>query len=368
MLLIDAIMKRGRFVIFIIANYLLNFYSTLYGQTNIVLNGEMDDLILFNKLIYDNEIDSFYYVLDTFCFKHNLEIGEHRVGIKYWDDSTLRIGRYSEVVGKAYSGCCYRKITTLSIISDNAYSISNAKGMLSKELLRDEEYEISFMIRHDKKDLNFNKIEVLLSDTNLELSPIVENFYNYNKVLPSFEFDSYIPNTFEKFKFQYKAKGGEKYIYIGNLSNEIPKSYLKKDKILKRGIVSYAIDNVVVTEVSGYPKIAIKQSYSDYFDTILVYRHFYDLNSSEIDSLKIDSIINIDSCNNFLAIGHTDITGDSTYNKLLSIERASTFSKKLSKYFDIPFYGEGSKNPISNTNQYMNRRVDLFCIKKIEHK
>lgn len=92
------------------------------------------------------------------------------------------------------------------------------------------------------------------------------------------------------------------------------------------------------------------------------------LPKEEFKVRKLADSLSIYRFDSIVVIGHTDSTGKEDYNTELSIKRAFTVQRLLSKQLDksviVKAYGKGSRLPIRpNTleeNKYINRRVELL--------
>jgi len=83
---------------------------------------------------------------------------------------------------------------------------------------------------------------------------------------------------------------------------------------------------------------------------------------------KLADSLSIYRFDSIVVVGHTDSTGKEDYNTELSIKRAFTVQRLLSKQLDksvpVKAYGKGSRIPLrpntTEENKYINRRVELL--------
>ncbi|HRS53197.1 MAG TPA: OmpA family protein [Bacteroidales bacterium] len=196
-----------------------------------------------------------------------------------------------------------------------------------------------------------------------------------------------------KVSAEYIAKGGEKYITIGNFSNKkriIPKSIISK--FFKKEAYIYIDDlyladlDVSFDEKINYTTNQIKDStyyYDNYnIDSLqnnnyIIFKNiFFSHNSAKLlpeSYHKLQLLLQYLNENPDLSIeiiGHTDNTGNKQYNKKLSYLRAkSVYNFLISNNIDknrLKYYGKGDTEPITtdNTNESrsLNRRVEIKIV------
>ena len=287
-------------------------------------------------------------------------------------------------------------------------------SMLKCELLKGEKYNISLWLNPLKNRVL--ELDVLLTDH--ELVPGVKNPLTY---WPSFSLGvnniSSKERQWTNYIFEYTAKGGERFITIGNFDKKV---YCPDKKLIadnKAGDIMYFIDDV---SVSPADEFGIQDCDSTGIRKLLYsfnYRHSYRIglnykmglehleskskitqqNTSiktieipdiafDFDSYKIskDYLSRIDSIFQYIKsinpqrieiIGHTDDIGNDAYNQKLSLQRAAEVKSILvSQNQDIDLLtsikGNGEDTPKvennSKENRKINRRVEIRVTTKTD--
>lgn len=316
-----------------------------------------------------------------------------------------KVSKYSEVsnTGEHYWGSVTPKSgkTCLGmLVGKEAVS-----GILNKPMLKDSVYDISFFIRGHiwqnkiTKFINitFSSVELKNSETlnTINLETINLNSVRFNINRTDFERTEWI-----ELHGEYKAKGGECFIYIG-LQKPCYQKYNKdiekmpKVKYRKRSYYNayHYFDNFCVKlnstincanekdTFNGFEnqkktdKIATSILQKYILEDILFRTGFSDLTESTkigID-LIIPSIKNhlISDSINILILGYTDIKGNEDDNLKLSINRARSVMMYLIECgidsSKIKIEGKGSKEPISSNSsasgRAKNRRVEILIVK-----
>jgi outer membrane protein OmpA-like peptidoglycan-associated protein len=272
-------------------------------------------------------------------------------------------------------------------------------------LIKDKQYKFSIKIKPEQ--VLIESIGVLFSDSAL--------FYNTNKLIrknPSIDLkDYYLLTPFKKRKtwtkidVDYRAKGDEKYMIIGNfqLDSEQKRAFLSKPKDFTN--YNYDIDDVELipidtTYLCPDYKITLDKLYSlhdrhpltknnifgaddrevegnvnnEIIDTIRLSSVFFEFDSFKITQsgrLRLDSL-----CNNlsregidFIKIyGYTDSIGEKNYNIELSYNRANSIKQALIDNNLSDYIGEvkgfGDLNPRASNAEEQgrseNRRVEVI--------
>lgn len=275
-------------------------------------------------------------------------------------------------------------------------------SMLKCKLLQGERYIVSLWLNPTKNSVI--ELDVLLSEK--ELVPGVINPLDLS---PSFSFKS--KNIKDKdgqwinYVYEYIAKGGERFITIGNFDKDryCPDRKLREDN--KAGDIMYFVD-----DISLYP---IDENLLQLCDSVGIrkmlyafnHRHSYRISLSftnepqvtktkntppvkiieipdiafDFDSFNINPEYSavIDSIYEHIKsldpksieiVGHTDKVGSNEYNHKLSFERAEEVKKALlrkSKIFkniiSTKGYGETHPKVTNDTkeNRQINRRVEI---------
>ena len=170
--------------------------------------------------------------------------------------------------------------------------------------------------------------------------------------------------------------GGIGYL-IGNEIDTRRENLAKLSKEEKIEVVSQNIvqnDNQVLSQNSN-EKVDSKNVIGDSF-TVFSDEEQFALNSSNLSKKSEQVFRKIaneykNSDKKILIIGHTDDSGNSSYNQKLSEDRAKNvgdiFSKNGVKKSNIYFLGAGENNPIANNNTIegasKNRRVEIVELK-----
>jgi len=191
-------------------------------------------------------------------------------------------------------------------------------------------------------------------------------------------------------KGEYVAKGGEKYIIIGNF-NLMKKEMVRVNKLnlFEFKEAYYYIDDVSVRKKVTKPdslaayKYAIENAIPVFpeeykqGDAIEIKKLKFENNSAVIksDSYKIlDAVVNILNNHPFMEIqivGHTDNAGSESANKKLSRDRAKAvydYLKAKEIVNPITYVGMGSTQPVApndtDENKAKNRRVEFVITKE----
>lgn len=263
------------------------------------------------------------------------------------------------------------------------------QGMLIQPLLKDSTYLISFNFKCS--NYNTNKlpttIGLALSSTNY-LSKYVkivrEMTYDQKKSYKNEYISINIekcenPYKWSRISIEYKAKGGEKYIYFYNpWVKSVHQKYIKKNFIfnnmpylaydniclVKKGDLCQTIKDSTVNTKNDYGSEMKRSIYSFEFES--------DSCEAPIDTTDFfksigGALSDRNTIQNIMIIGYTDNDGDSIYNIALSQCRAEFIKSILVQYGltdqIINCKGLGSLNPIENNNttrgRKRNRRVEI---------
>ena len=288
-------------------------------------------------------------------------------------------------------------------------SIPNTRQYLQIKLLcpliKDKLYRFSLKLK--SSDLQIGSIGALFSDSIL--------FYNRDVLIdrvPSIDLSSSI-NRIPKqkirewngFSIDYRAKGFEKYLIIGNFQNDSEQKRTFKTKPRDFANYTYSIDDIELIPIEkieicpDFEKIREKlyslndrhplKRYNLFgddepqiietakkvdIDTIRLGSVFFEFDSYKIDSvgkITLDSLFNQISKENidFIKIhGHTDSIGDKDYNRDLSFHRALAIKELLTTHNLIGYItdikGFGDTTPIASNSteegRKRNRRVEVI--------
>jgi outer membrane protein OmpA-like peptidoglycan-associated protein len=400
---------------------LLSFSQTIIAQENLLLNGGFEELALVDlkNTVIDGQIVKFENSKDTSRFWSLLSQEKRKspVSAKYWnfsqDSFSYSNPTYFSNTGQSYKGNVFGLITPFWQVSKNKYYISNLVGQICQPLKRGNIYEFSFWIRPYRGNYYIDEINIHFSDTIVyqigyvtfkkdknkkqSLSPLTNlDSHCTIKLEPAYKEDYY------KVKCRYKAKGGEIYVYIGNLNSNYPKKYKKKNlkhygldrRRFSIPVCKYIIDEVILTSLSDKNEscykmemdtvntvqqidepIQISSSTEKEDDLIIVSfnTNNYQLEEEERTNLIAElKIIDAKEIETIFITGHTDDIGSFEKNLELSIDRAKEIEKiirlllssKLEELPPITTIGKSSSEPITfeqtEFGRSENRRVEVW--------
>jgi outer membrane protein OmpA-like peptidoglycan-associated protein len=281
--------------------------------------------------------------------------------------------------GPAQSGKAY---TGLILFGDYPKAIEYLMVELTDSLQKDSIYCLSYWVRAEESFVYIDQIGMHLSDNNLkitswspiQLSPSLISKYG-NPIIPQL--------GWMEIKGEYKAKGGERYLSIGNFNNpdRIVKhynefyhrkpgwnSYYYFDDVsvsLKESAIGCTTRKVAKIHKESSPQRARQP------DTLMVCfeSDSYLLNSSEKNRLKNEmNKFNMDEVKRLVLMGHTDADGSDGYNLKLSEQRILQVKEYLlailpnSKPIKLNYFGEA--NPVAGNDteagKAKNRRVEVI--------
>jgi len=364
---------------------LMALFSTNSYAQNLVLNGSFEEFSIPDKYMMYSETK--ISGTDSIFFKKFKFSIVNAVG---WGNV-----QYTQINNIAKSGSTYKEITIFNkvLYEDNIYYYSNAQGRLCKSLIKDNEYQVELFIKPMKGDFYSNKLEILLLDTIDEnlihkefiIQKTKKTYFNTepNKYLPSYSHTDIISDTlkFEKISFIYKSTGGEKYIYIGNITGSYPNELIKVKKFgnqfskYGRNGRFMIIDDISITPLDTNEILCSIPVLSDTFtkkpvdlnikDTLLIHQEFYEVNNditnyNEIILNKLKSS-NIES---IIIKGYTDLTYKSEYNLKLAKRRAENYKTYLLKNEISCDINTISKGAVLDGDFDNSRRIDIYIIKK----
>ena len=288
-------------------------------------------------------------------------------GIFVWPETEIIGCKLIKELGKE---SFYKVIFHISLIENVNYAIDNIGCYFSDTKIR---YVSKGAFNKKIKEQKYKFIPQITSSVG---TPIIDT-ENWTKISGIF-----------------KAKGGEKYMYIGCFSSL---SELKVKKIKRRslGVSYYLIDDVSVVEVDS---LGIPVKHEMKTDTLVVVS---DSLNSELENTKTgesivlkniqfefnksnllsESFKTLDELSAYLELnktiilevsGHTDSIGSISKNLELSLERAKAVREYLIKrgikQGRIKYKGYGNQQPIADNKteegRKINRRVEIKIIKK----
>jgi outer membrane protein OmpA-like peptidoglycan-associated protein len=281
-----------------------------------------------------------------------------------------------------HTGKCYVGIRFQAKYKEYAYV------KLIETLKKDREYYFSMYVRlNDLSTVAIKQLGVFISDSpfkmGMQFNPegIIDTTYQ-NGLSGNL---GWIPIS-----GKYKAKGGEKYLIIGNFTTETKEDFVKKNKwkVFELKEAFYYLDDVALMDTTYVPvpkTIDTIKTIDSAVVTQPVIEHkmieiktVYFENASHLlqkkSSLIIDQIVALADENSSIELevkGFTDNQGSHEQNLHLSRERAEqvyAYLKKKGVKNKMTYKGYGEKNPIAPndtpTNRSKNRRVEIHLIKK----
>lgn len=281
----------------------------------------------------------------------------------------------------------YKRLVLFDTYSSESYTAGVLAARFQCPLQANEVYAVSMEIRDRFSNVEWRKIGLVVTNELLytsldELIYSNEPNNSFTHILNSEVPDSFlIGKIFSKFKFNYTAKGGEKYLYIGNVNCNTPSRKLIKKCFQKYGRCSseYDVDNVEVKPLNpsgdcflGKENNAIEALCLDTIVTledVMFTLGSYELSSiSEIAIKNIVDYLKIQPLVYIVILGHTDNLGTLEYNLELSQSRADAVKGKLIALGIAPHRiataGVGSAKPIADNSdesgRSKNRRVEVM--------
>ncbi len=178
----------------------------------------------------------------------------------------------------------------------------------------------------------------------------------------------------KKIAGEYRAKGGEQFLTIGNFKPNKDTQWEEMDEVGKYNIYTYAyyfIDDVSVVPVNYFENDLIVGQ-TNILKHLLFTKGKAELLSGSLEELsKLLKIMNEYPSLEIEISGHTDDSGNESYNQKLSLNRAKAvaeylFQEGISRN-RIKYIGYGSSKPIMSNDtpegQKGNRRVEFMVLK-----
>jgi len=276
------------------------------------------------------------------------------------DYPRYRWGEESPQSGEGYTGIAV--YCNSIFVEGSEYLQLEIKDSLTKGMIYQFEMYLSL---GDKSYIAINQLGVHFSNTKLELKAkkcLVE------PDIISYEFYENKAG-WKKYTGDYIAKGGEKYIIIGNFyTREYTKNNSTKildKRNIKDNYVYYFIDNVSL-KLNKYLSESIVLNNINFISgsSDLLNKSFKELD-------KVVSVLIANPLYKVEIYGHTENIGEETENVELSKQRAKSVTNYLiQKGIEserITFFGMGSEKPVDDNNtengRLKNRRV-VFIFKK----
>ncbi len=281
---------------------------------------------------------------------------------------------------KANTGNGYAGIYCYNVNTKKSYR-EYLQAALTSALARDGEYLVEFYFKlSSNSKYSIDRIGVLISDSVISSSTDDVLHKPTHELILDKAYDKRVTGMWIKFSYHYKAKGGEKYITIGNFSaNEKTKSFYvsfskAKEPMLYQHAYFY-IDDVRVQPINvpQQPVVASAPAYKPYEYYILKNVQFdfdrYHLVDSSFPELnKVVDALKKHANWDIIVRGHTDFIGSDQFNVELSNKRANSVAQYLMDHgivsSRIKVEGYGKKQPLregtSEEARAANRRVEIM--------
>lgn len=354
--------------------FLLFLYQGLVFGQNLVPNGSFEE---FKKC--PNAISQFGYVFDWKGVGSNAtpdlySYCSHYTNASHPESNRVRVKPKD---GQSYAGLVifvkekedYREYIGVKLysklIKDSTYTFRISLAVPIKSTILNHNFDIVFT----------NKLLFSKTNQGIILKP------SFRLKIDTLRID----RQWETFEFDFKAKGDERFLQIGNFKKKDANwNFIENRKKTNRkdDIFAYLlIDDIqlflkypkVVEPMKTEETIVEKQNPKKtfVFDDLKFKTNSYELlytNLYRLDSLA-DYLIENESIH-FIIEGHTDNQGDFEKNKILSLDRANTVAeyliyKGISSYRIITI-GLGSTKPIaendSESGRLANRRVEITFV------
>lgn len=257
---------------------------------------------------------------------------------------------------------------------------------LLQPLIKDSSYILEFHYKLSSYSMySIDRMGMLLTDTALNIKH--DHALNIEPTLSVVQ-DSALTRTtglWETARMDYKAKGGERFLVIGNFFPwESTKSYKIRFRAIAEPLLAeaayYYIDDVKVIpkNIGGeqlltqlIPEFStenIKAGKSYVLKNIQFEFNSYKLTESSFPELdKLADYLSRNSSIYIQVHGHTDDQGTEVYNSKLSRDRAQSVARYLSskgiKSHRIEAFGHGKNSPLINATseeaRKTNRRVEI---------
>lgn len=294
-------------------------------------------------------------------------------------DYYLKIDKKDTSVFKGpHSGKCYAGLRFQANYKEYMYV------KLIEPLVKGNPYKFEMYVRLlDKSTVSVKQLGVYFSD-------------NPFRVGMEFDDEGIVDSTYKKgisgthgwvpIRGKYIAKGGEKYIIVGNFKTVMKDDFVRKNKweIFEMREAYYYVDDISVlrpdTLISTKPEKKAAPTLPDKFVTgqVIQIKNVQFENGSAVitkASFKaLDELVNTLNKYPFMEIqinGHTDNQGKETANLKLSKERSKAVYNYLLEQGVInpmKYEGFGSSKPIvsndTEENKAKNRRVEFVIIKQ----
>lgn len=267
--------------------------------------------------------------------------------------------------GKGYLGMYLWKLGSFK---------EHIQGAFNKPLIAKKEYQLKFSIAHSENASHlYNHINVLFTNSKVNSGQFKYDIPSEDGLLFEFNLDVNYNNLdeWQTLTLKFIARGGEKYITIGNVSNHqnryiIPQKYRHKNEPMLNNSAYVYLDNVSILPSN---QDALHEPDTENIINSLITLNDIDFEFNKWD-LKIKGYNQLDSLirkleNKIVTIevsGHTDEKGTEEYNYELGRKRASEVAEYLNLHANIhqlSIVSYGEDEPLDSLNHKQNRRVEI---------
>lgn len=329
----------------------LSYLDVLYSQ-NVVLNGDFEYFTKCPKgLSSEERLKITPFITNpnqgSFDFIHNCD--DSKFPRFFW-------GSQESQNGEGFGGIVVFINNTNEKNGGREYIQLELKDSLAKGSVYHFEMFLSLA---DKWNIAINNLGIYFSNELLQLK--TDGVISVNPDIVSHDFFSN-KIGWDKFSGDYIARGGEKYIIIGNFEkNKDVQTKIIGTEPTTDNYVYYFIDNISLELNSNLSESIILNNINFRNGSSEL------LSTSTIELNKLTTVLEVNKIYTVQIIGHTDNVGIETENIRLSKERAYQVVKYLIEKgisaTRISSTGFGSKYPIgdnsSSDGRAKNRRVEL---------
>jgi len=264
---------------------------------------------------------------------------------------------------------------SMYVLWEGLYHFAVQQATLKKELIKNHRYYVEiFLNLDDYCEYTTSSFNICFSKKPFPKDETMNYYYNIKHQITNNP-DSFIVDkkNWTKISGTFIAKGGEKYVAIGNFEKKPIVKSLKgayvENRKLKYRIIFY-IDDLLVTDITD--KLYIEPDKPLVLKNIFFNTGKYKLLPPSYPELnKLANYLKENPDKKIEISGHTDNTGSDKINKELSKNRAKAVAEFLiSKGINktrLTYKGYGSTKPIDTNNtakgRQNNRRVEVKIIK-----
>ncbi len=281
---------------------------------------------------------------------------------------------------KAYSGFGYAGIYLFIYGREKAYR-EYLQAEFTTPLQGGVNYLVEFYYKlSSNSKYSIDRIGFLISDSSYQTTedgvfPVSPTYQNINRTIYS-----HTTGYWTRFGFTFEAKGGERFITIGNFSKDSDTRYyfIAGSQALEPLLYKAAyffVDDVKVVQITKSPTAPLLSGYTevktneDYVLKNIQFK-FNDFTLLETSFAELNRVVDILKYNKTWKVvvsGHTDDVGSDAFNLDLSLQRAGSVADYLiERGIDptrIKTQGFGKQTPLQKGSdeptRAINRRVEL---------